>query len=50
VEEHCGEIADASVDVKFAQGAESKVHGVASSAQPTAGATMIGGTNPGNAR
>lgn len=43
-------VTDTGVDVESTQGAESKVHRPASSAQPTAGATMIGGDNPGGAR
>lgn len=43
-------VADSGVDVEGAQGAESKVHESASSAKPTAVATMIGRTNPGGAR
>lgn len=43
-------VADANVDVESAKGGESKVHGAASSAEPTAGATMIGVPGRGDAR
>ena len=49
-EENCDGIAATSVDVEGTQGGKRQVHGAASSAKPTAAATMIGGTNPGGAR
>ena len=49
-EENCDGIAATSVDVEGTQGGKRQVHGAASSAKPTAAATMIGCTNPGGAR